>query len=75
VAGVDTGNAQLDLLAISPSSTVLKFQGYDMNAYTFNTRKQDEKITNQNSGVRIVAYDNNHQLETYYGFIEEIWDH
>ena len=74
LAGVDTGNAQLDLLAIGPSSTVLKFQGYEINAYTFYTRKQDEKSTNQNSGVRIDAYNDNRQLETYYGFIEEIWE-
>ena len=59
--GVETRTTELDLLAIGPSSTVLNFQGYDINAYTFYTRKQDEKSTNQNSGVRIDAYDSNCQ--------------
>jgi hypothetical protein len=71
--GFDTDYHELDLLAIGPSSTVLQYQGYDINAYTFYTKKQDEKSINQNSDVRIDAYDNNCCLETYYGFIEEIW--
>ena len=74
LAGVDTGNAQLDLLAIGPSSTVLKFQGYEINAYTFYTRKQDEKSTNQNSGVRMCIVNSNGEKNNYYGVIEEIWE-
>jgi hypothetical protein len=50
------------------------YQGYDINAYTFYTRKQDKKSANQNSGVRIDAcYEQNKQMDTYYGIIEEIW--
>jgi hypothetical protein len=35
---------------------------------------QDKKSTNQNSGVRIDATNNNGQKDTYYGYIEEIWE-
>jgi hypothetical protein len=36
---------------------------------------QDEKSTNQNNGVRIDAIiDDNGELETYCGVIEEIWE-
>ena len=40
------------LLAASPSSTVLTFQGYKINGNTFYTETQEKKSTNQNSGVR-----------------------
>jgi hypothetical protein len=50
------------------------YQGYDINVYTFYTRKQDKKNANQNSGVWIDAcYEQNKQMDTYYGIIEEIW--
>jgi hypothetical protein len=64
---------QLYLLARSPSLTILTFQGYDINGNTFYTIAQDKKSTNQNSGVRIDATNNNGQKDTYYGYIEEIW--
>jgi hypothetical protein len=35
---------------------------------------QDKKSTNQNSGVRIDATNTNGQKDTYYGYIEEIWE-
>jgi hypothetical protein len=63
---------QLYLLAGSPSSTVLTFQGYDINGNTFYTISQDKKSTNQNSSVRIDAKNNNGQKDTYYGYINEI---
>lgn len=72
LTGVGTGSRQLDLLAMGPSAKVLRYQGYEINVYTFYTRKQDEKSVNQNSGVRIDAYDSCGCLESYYGFIEEI---
>ena len=59
---------------MGPSSTVLMYEGYDINAYTFYTRKQDAKSANQNSGVQIKAYDCENHVQTYYGFIEEIWE-
>src|SRR3954471_3873694 len=65
---------QLYLLAASPSSTVLNFQGYEINGNTFYTIAQDKKSTNQNSGFRFDAIDENGQKDTYYGYIEEIWE-
>ena len=50
----DVGD-QLHLLARSPSSTKLTFQGYEINGNTFCTIAQDKKSTNQNSGVRFDA--------------------
>jgi hypothetical protein len=58
---------QLYLLAGSPSSTILTFQGYEINGNTFYMIAQDKKSTNQNSGVRIDATNNNGQKDTYYG--------
>jgi len=59
---------------MGPNTSVVTYQGYDINAYTFYPRKQEKKSANQNSGVWIDAYyENNKQLDTYYGIIEEIW--
>ena len=66
--------AQLNMLAHRPLTTILTFTGYDINGYTFYTRAQDNKSDNQNSCIRIDAYDCNRNNETYYGFIEEIWE-
>ena len=49
---------QLQGLARGPSITVMQYQGYEINGYTFYTRAQDEKSTNQNSGVSIDAIGN-----------------
>jgi hypothetical protein len=51
-----------------------KYTSYDINSYTFYTRAQDNKKTNQNSSVWIDAYNCDSNRETYYGFIEEIWE-
>ncbi|KAK1648791.1 hypothetical protein QYE76_066596, partial [Lolium multiflorum] len=68
----DVGD-QLYLLAGSPSSTVVTFQGYEINGNTFYMIAQDKKSTNQNSGVCIDATNtNNGENDTYYGYIEEI---
>jgi hypothetical protein len=42
---------ELSMLAKKPSSTILTFQGYEINGNTFYTVAQDKKSTNQNSGV------------------------
>ena len=70
----DTVGDQLYLLSRSPSSTVWTFQGYEINGNIFYTIAQDKKRTNQNSGVRFDAKDENGQTDTYYGYIEEIWE-
>ncbi|KAK1645169.1 hypothetical protein QYE76_062974 [Lolium multiflorum] len=67
--------AKLYLLAGSPSSTILTFQGYEINGNTFYTFAQDKKSNNQSSGVRIDATNTNRwEKDTYYGYIEEIWE-
>ena len=66
---------QLDILAKGPSSTLLKYQGYEINGFTFYRKKQDGKSTYQNNGVRFDARDKKGNMHaTYYGFIEEIWE-
>jgi hypothetical protein len=62
------------LLAKSPSSIILTFQGYEINGNTFYRIAQDKKSTNQNSGIRFDTTDDNGQKNTYYGYIEEIWE-
>ena len=60
--GQQTNSKELYHLAMVPSSIVLMYKGYDINAYTFYTRKQDAKSANQNSGVQIEAYDNENRV-------------
>jgi hypothetical protein len=64
----------LQILASRPSTTINRYTSYDINGYTFYTRAQDNKKTNQNSGVRTDAYNCDGNRETYYGFIEDIWE-
>jgi hypothetical protein len=64
----------LQILASGPSTMIHRYTSYDINGYTFYTRAQDNKKTNQNSGVRTDAYDCDGNRETYYRFIEEIWE-
>ena len=68
----DKVDEQLHLLARAPSTTICTFQGYEINGNTFYTSVQYKKSTDQNSGVRIDATNNNGQKNTYYGYIEEI---
>jgi hypothetical protein len=54
--------------------TVVTYQGYNINGYTFYTQQQDKKRMYQNSGVRVDAYDVTSQDKNmYYGQIQEIW--
>jgi hypothetical protein len=69
----NTVGDQLYCLARPLSSTICTFQGYEINGNIFYTVAQDKKSTNQNSGVRFDATDDNGRKETYYGYIEEIW--
>jgi hypothetical protein len=61
-------------MARGPSNTILTYQGYEINGYTFYTRSQDKKSTNQNSGARIEAIYTNGQRNSYFGYIAEIWE-
>ncbi|XP_019156907.1 PREDICTED: uncharacterized protein LOC109153494 [Ipomoea nil] len=59
-------------------------KGYDINGYTFYTKRQDEKSVVQNSGVTLVATSKDYSsakdtkpidvVMPYYGVIEEIWE-
>jgi hypothetical protein len=42
--------------------------------FTFYTKAKDRKSQPQNSGVRVDALDNKKNLNTYYGYIDEIWE-
>ena len=65
----------LKKLAQGPISTVVTYQGYDINGYTFYTEQQDKKSTYQNSCVRVDAYDvTGEDKSMYYGQIQEIWE-
>jgi hypothetical protein len=65
---------QLYLLARTPSLTILTFQGYEINGNTFYMIAHDKKSTNQKSGVRFDVANNNGRIDTYFGYIEEIWE-
>src|SRR4051812_34709045 len=56
-----------------PSLTVLIYKGYEINGNTFYTFDQDQKRTNQNSGVRFDATTEKGK-DTYYGYIVDIWE-
>nr|AAT38101.1 putative TNP2 transposon protein [Oryza sativa Japonica Group]AAV31397.1 putative polyprotein [Oryza sativa Japonica Group] len=72
--GNKTINQQLAFLARGPFGSIATFQGYEINGYTFYTRAQDMKSTNQNSAVRIDAMGHDGTTGTYYGAIEDIWE-
>jgi len=63
-------------LAYGPGSTAHTYEGYDMNGFTWYTRRQDSKSTVQNSGVTLVALasTDKNKSESFYGWIEEIWE-
>jgi hypothetical protein len=46
----------LQILASRPSTTIHTYTPYDINVYTFYTKAQDNKKTNQNNGVRTNSY-------------------
>jgi hypothetical protein len=64
--------AQLYLLAKSPSSTILIFQGYEINGNTFYMTIQDKKSTNQNDDARFDAATGKGRMDTYYSYIQDI---
>jgi hypothetical protein len=64
----------LQILASEPSTMIHPYTSYDINGFTFYTRAQDNRKTNQNSGVQIDAYNYDGNRETYYRLIEEIWE-
>jgi hypothetical protein len=68
-------------LAVGSLFTITRYEGMDINGYTFYTLTQDKKSVYQNSGVSVrVVVDDSHdddddtETDTYYGQIEEIWE-
>jgi hypothetical protein len=62
-------------LACGPIFIVVRYQGYDINGYTFYTEHQDKKSTYQSSGVHVDAYDvMGEDKSMYYGQIQGIWE-
>jgi hypothetical protein len=66
-------------LAVGPLFTNTRYEGMDINGYTFYTMTKDKKSVYQNSGVRVGAVvddshddDDDTETDTYYGKIEEI---
>ena len=55
----DRGGENIDQvvehLAYGPVHVVSTYQGFNINGYTFYTKKQDDKNTLQNSGVTLIA--------------------
>jgi hypothetical protein len=74
ISGSDTPISEyLQKLARDPIFTVVTYQGYDINEYTFYTKRQDKKSTYQNSGVCVDAYDvMGEDKSMYYSQIQEI---
>jgi hypothetical protein len=62
------------LLTAGPHSVVKSWQVYDINDFTFYTKEKDSRSQCQNSGVRVDAEDSTGQKNTYYGYIEKIWE-
>ena len=72
--GQTTDEITMKRLACGPSTTVNSWQGYDINGYSFSTRARDNKTCTQNSSVRVEAIDEAGEKQSYFGFIEEIWE-
>ncbi len=72
--GQTTDEITMKRLACGPSTTVNSCEGYDINGYSFSTRARDSKTLTENSGVRVEAIDSPGEKQSYFGFIEEIWE-
>jgi hypothetical protein len=61
-------------LAQGPSWLVTTWQVYDINGFTFYTKAKDKNNQHQNSGAKVDEEDSEGNLNTYYGYIDEIWE-
>jgi hypothetical protein len=65
----------LKKLSHGPIFTVVTYQRYDINRYTFYTEQQEYNSMYQKSGICVDAYDVTGQDKNmYYGQIQEIWE-
>ena len=61
--------------AQKPSPTVMKYQAYDINGYTFYTEERDKKSSYQNSSILVECLNSDEvHKDVYYGTIDEIWE-
>jgi hypothetical protein len=72
---------EIRIIAVGPLFTITRYEGMDVNGYTFYTMTQDKKSVYQNSSVRVRAViddshddDDDMETDTYYGPIEKIWE-
>jgi hypothetical protein len=66
--------SMMGALTQGPSWLVTTWQEYDINGFTFYMKAKDNKSQHQNSGVRVNAEDSEGNLNTYYGYNDEIWE-
>ncbi|GKC62923.1 putative transposase-associated domain-containing protein, partial [Tanacetum coccineum] len=66
-------------ISYGPRATIVKYEAYNINGYTFRTKSNDGKVY-QNSGVSVEAADLHISKEVattrkafYYGVLQEIW--
>jgi hypothetical protein len=71
---IPTEEMTMKMLASHPSSCVTSWQAYDINGYTYYTKEKDKRSVNQNSGIRIEAFDPLEVKTTYYEYIQDIWE-
>jgi hypothetical protein len=71
---IPTEETTMKILASRPSSCVTSWQAYDINEYTYYTKEKDMRSVDQNSGIRIEAFDPLGVKITYYGYIQDIWE-
>ncbi|GKF46309.1 hypothetical protein Tco_0136111 [Tanacetum coccineum] len=67
-------------ISYGPHTTVVKYDAYNINGYTFRTKCHDAGKVYQNSGVSVEAIDLHISKEVattrqafYYGVLQEIW--
>lgn len=71
-------------LAFKPKPNVMSYEGFDINGFTYYTKRQDDKSVVQNSGVTLQAStmyfasakdkSPREAKMSYYGVIEDIWE-
>jgi hypothetical protein len=74
ISRLDTRTSEyLKKLTHVPIFTVVTYQGYNINGYTFYTERHDKKNIYQNIGVCVDAYDiMSEDKSMYYGQIQNI---
>jgi hypothetical protein len=70
---IPTEDMMIKMLASRPSCYVTSWQVYNINGYTYYTKKDKSSVA-QNSDIRIEAFDPLGMRTTYYGYIEDIWE-